>query len=203
MVEKAKLDVLEDLPDIEITDVKILTEEQSFPVAQEKWALNKLLLIAAPAVIVVLVITGVLWFYLTRTDPNVTKLKSGTQVTAIEKKKSAKEEKVVIQAAVEPLKVNNVYFKDFIIDLKDKTGKSKILLCDVVFDLSEAGKPAELENRSDIRSIIYSTATGRNAVVLRSIEERKRLKQEILQELNKMLGAGIVKNVYFTNYVIM
>ncbi len=202
MVEKAKLDVLENLPDIEITDVKIQAEEQSFSVAQKKWALNKLFLIAAPAIIVVLVITGVLWFYLTRTVTTA-KLKSGTQVTAIEKKKTVNAEKISTQAPIERLKANNVYFNDFIIDLKDKTGKSKILMCDVVFDVSEADKIGDLENRSDIRSLIYSTATGRNAVVLRSIEERKRLKQELLQELNKMLGDGIVKNVYFTNYLIM
>ena len=202
MVEKAKLDVLENLPDIEITDVKIQAEEQSFSVAQKKWALNKLFLMAAPAIIVVLVITGVLWFYLTRTVTTA-KLKSGTQVTAIEKKKTVNAEKISTQAPIERLKANNVYFNDFIIDLKDKTGKSKILMCDVVFDVSEADKIGDLENRSDIRSLIYSTATGRNAVVLRSIEERKRLKQELLQELNKMLGDGIVKNVYFTNYLIM
>ena len=76
-------------------------------------------------------------------------------------------------------------------------------MCDVVFDVSEAGNIAELENREDIRNLIYQTATGKNALVLRSIEERKRLKKELLQEANKMLGDGIVKNVYFTNYVIM
>ncbi|PKN77299.1 MAG: hypothetical protein CVU52_01095 [Deltaproteobacteria bacterium HGW-Deltaproteobacteria-10] len=203
MVEKAKLDVLENLPDIEITDIKIQSEELSLPVTKEKWAFNKLLLIAAPALIVVLVITGVLWFYLSRPDPEVAKLKSGPPVTAIEQKKPVQDEVIVTKAAIEPVKVNTVQFKDFIIDLKDKTGKSKILMCDVVVDVSDSVKIAELENRSDIRNIIYSTATVKNAVVLRSIEERKRLKQEMLQELNKMLGDGIVKSVYFTNYVIM
>ncbi len=203
MVEKAKLDVLENLPDIEITDIKIQSEELSLPVVvKEKWAFNKLFLIAAPALIVVLVITGVLWFYLTRTDPKVAKIKSSPPVAAVEKK-SVQDEVIVAKAAIEPIKVNNVYFKDFIIDLKDRTGKSKILMCDVVFDVSDSVKIAELENRSDIRNIIYSTTTAKNAVVLRSIEERKRLKQEMMQELNKILGDGIVKSVYFTNYVIM
>jgi flagellar basal body-associated protein FliL len=206
MVEKAKLDVLENLPDIELTDVKRQPEEQdesSLSASGERWALNKLLLIGAPALIVVLVITGALWFYLTRSDNTVTKLKSGTPAAMIENKKPVSAEKISTQATIEPVKANNIYFKDFIVDLKDKTGKSKILLCDVVFDVNEAEKIAELENRNDIRNLIYQTATGRNAVVLRSIEERKRLKKDLLQELNKILGDGVVKNVYFTNYVIM
>lgn len=207
MVGKAKLDVLENLADIELPDANGQPGEQSFPVAKEKWALNKLLLIATPVVIVVLAITGVLWVYFTRTDSTVTKRQSSTLASkpavVIEKKKAANDEKISTPAAIEPVKANNVYFKDFIIDLKDKTGKSKILMCDLVFDVSEAGKIAELENRNDIRNMIYTTATGRNAVVLRSIEERKKLKQELLLELNKLLGEGIVKNIYFTNYVIM
>ena len=62
------------------------TEEPSelpLPVSGGKWALNKLILIAAPAVIVVLVITGVLWFYLTRTDNTVTKLQSAYSSQAL------------------------------------------------------------------------------------------------------------------------
>lgn len=205
MVRKAKLDVLENLPEIEITDVITQTEVQVEPlsVSGEKWAVNKLLLISVPVLIPVLVITGVLWFYLTRTDTTGAKLNSGTPAAIIENKEPVSAEKISIQAASEPVKMNIAYFKDFIIDLKDKTGKSKILMCDVVFDVSEGKNTAELENRKDIRSLICQTATGKNAVVLRSIEERKRLKKELLQELNKMLGEGIVKNVYFTNYLIM
>jgi flagellar basal body-associated protein FliL len=212
MVQKAKLDVLENLPDIEMMDLITPNEEHEefselpLPVYRGKWALNKLVLIAAPAVIVVLVITGVLWSYLTRTDNTVTKLQSvspAVSPAAIIEKTPQGAGTTSAQAAIEPVKVNKAYFKDFIIDLKDKTGKCKILMCDVVFEVSEAGNIAELENREDIRNMIYQTATGKNAVVLRSIEERKKLKNELLQEANKMLGDGIIKNVYFTNYVIM
>ena len=44
---------------------------------------------------------------------------------------------------------------------------------------------------------------ARSAVALRSAEERKKLKKELVLELDKMLGEGSVKNVYFTNYLIM
>ncbi len=214
MVEKAKLDLLENPSEIEITDIMISTEDQPDqppPVVQVKWAINKLVLIAAPAVIVVCVISGALLFYFSRTNITSTRQHSGTMASAragtatvvIDKKNSEGVGAISTQAVVAKTRVTNAHFKDFIIDLKDKAGNSRILMCDVVFDLSEAGSNVQLENRDDIRNLIYQTLTGKNAIVLRSLEERKRLKKELLQEAGKVLGEGIVKNIYFTNYVIM
>lgn len=203
MVRKAKLDVLENLPDIEMMIQAEDSPESPLPFYGGKWALNKLLLIAVPAVMVILVIGGVLWFYLTPTGKTVNRLQSASTVAIIEKKKPQHAQIVSTQTAIEPVKANNAYYKDFIIDLKDKTGKDRILMCDVALEVSEAGNITGLESSEDIRNIIYQTAAGRNAVVLRSIEERNKLKKELLREVNKMLGDGVVKNVYFTNYLIM
>ncbi|MEN6332137.1 MAG: flagellar basal body-associated FliL family protein [Smithella sp.] len=210
MVEKAKLDLLENPSEIKITEATIQADEKQelpVPATKGKWALNKLVLIVAPVMIVVLVITGVLLFYLIRTKNNVSRLKSDTvartPAVVIDNKRSESAVATATGGATEQTKINNVHYKDFIIDLKDKTGKSRILMCDVVFNISEAGNIAELENREDVRSLIYQTLTGRNAVVLRSLEERKKLKKELMQEAVNVLGEGIVKNIYFTNYVIM
>jgi flagellar basal body-associated protein FliL len=202
MVQKAKLDVLENLPELEIIEANAPTEVQDepLPISREGWAFNKLLLIGAPALIVVLIIIGALWFFLSRTITSVVKSKPGTSVAEIEKKVTTGGN---VPAAVEPVKINTAYFKDFVIDLKDKTGKSKILLCDVAFNLSEEKSIADLENRKDIRNLIYQTVKGKNSIALKSLEERKLLKKELSQELNKMVGDGIVKNVYFINYLIM
>jgi flagellar basal body-associated protein FliL len=105
--------------------------------------------------------------------------------------------------AVESVKINKVYFKDFVIDLKDKAGKSRILMCDVVLDVNEEKNIAELERGQNVRNLIYQTAKGKNAVALKSMEERKRLKKELSVELNKMFGEGIIKNVYFTSFIIL
>lgn len=208
MVEKAKLDILENLPEIEITDAIMQAEapiDSSVTVLGERWAFNKLFLIAAPVLIVVaLVITGLLWFYLSRTeDKAVTKLKSGTPAVIVQINKPRITEKIGLQTANEPAKTNKVFFKDFIIDLHDKTGQSKILLCDVALDVSEDADITELEKRVDIRNLIYQIAAKKSIIVLRSIEERRRLKKELLLEVSKLLGDGIVKELYFTNYVIM
>ena len=210
MVEKAKLDLLEDPSEIKIAETIIQADEKpEAPVAakKRKWALNKLVLIVAPVVVVVLVITGTFLFYLIRTKNNVSRLKSDTvartPAVVIDNKRSESAVATATGGKTEQTKINNVHYKDFIIDLKDKTGKSRILMCDVVFDVSEAAGNAELENREDIRNLIYQTLTGRNAVVLRSLEERNKLKKELMQQAGNVLGEGIVKNIYFTSYIIM
>lgn len=205
MVKKAKIDILKNLPDIEIREIETQAEVQiaQLPVSGNKWALNKLLLIGAPALIVVLVITGALWFYLSRTvTSSVVQIKSVTPVAKIAEKQTTSGANLEKNAVIEPAKMNNAYFKDFVVELKDKTGKSKILMCDIVLDLKEGNNIAELESRKDVRNLIYQMAKGKNVVALRSIEERKKLKNELSAELNKLCGEGI-QNVYFTNFVIM
>ena len=178
-------------------DTIIMPESQEGSILRpEKWAINKLLLIAAPVLIVVLVVGGFLWLYLAKDSSSYIQVSQVTYTDSWTRKNA-------VGTVHELPKLNIAYFKDFIIDLKDKNGKSKILLCDLAFDLSEDKVITELETDEDIRSIIYLTAKTKSAVALKSIEERKRLKKELLQELNKMLGEGIVKNVYFTNYLIM
>ena len=54
-----------------------------------------------------------------------------------------------------------------------------------------------------MRKIIYYGANSKRAVVSISLEERKKLKNEMIMELGKMLGGGVVENVYFTKYIIM
>lgn len=207
MVQKAKLDVLENLPGGEITDANLQHDAPATPLYAplwKKWALNKLLLVGAPVFIVLLVVIGGLLFYFMRTGTApVTNVKSVTQPLALQDKKTVNTEKINLPPAGQPIKVNTAYLKDFIIDLKDKAGKSKILLCDIVFDLTEEKNTVELENRKDIRKLVCQTAASRNAIVLRSIEERRKLKNELREEVNKMLGGEIVKNIYFLNYVIM
>jgi flagellar basal body-associated protein FliL len=205
MVQKAKLDILENLPDVETPDININAEvmTEQLPVTEVKWAFNKLLLIGVPISIVILIAAGSLWFYLARTVSPVARIKPTTPVASISGKEQIKRDKMPESIPVEPIKMNTAYLKDFIIDLKDKTGKSKIFQCDVALDLYEKTKIAELENRKDVRFLIYQAAKGKNALALKSLEERKRFKKELSSEMNKMLGGDIVKNVYFMNYVIM
>jgi flagellar basal body-associated protein FliL len=203
-MQKAKLDILENLPDIEITDASVEIGEASgveLPTGGERWAFNKLILIGAPLLIAVLLVSGMLWFYLGKKV--ITQQGPPVKVLAQKKEKNEAAGKVAPLVAVESGKINKVFFKDFVIDLKDKAGKSRILMCDVVLDVNEEKKIAQMEGGQNVRNLIYQTAKVKNVVALKSLEERKRLKKELSVELNKIFGNGTVKNVYFTSFIIM
>jgi flagellar basal body-associated protein FliL len=210
-MQKAKLDILENIPDIDAAGAQEGIDEVSEipPIAGNQWASNKLILLVSALVLVVLVIVGGVWFYLTKSAS----LKDKEKIVSADGDTSGKENKVIGDAteidntsppALPPSdKVITIYFKDFVIDLKDSGGKSKILACDVAIDISENQDAAQLVNNKDVRKIIYLAAKGKSAVALRSLDERKRLKDEMTAELAKMLGEGVIKNLYFINYLIM
>lgn len=225
-MKKVTLDLLEEFPNPEKEHLNIAADiskaeqvsweqeenEESLeaPEARQQWAFNKLLLIAVPLVLVVVAISGLLLFYFARQTSPV----SQTHTTAGEKKtfvahqaptpvKTGEGQQVVSRPDVSPGTLKVVYLKDFIIDLKDAQGKSFVLMCDVAFDVGGKTEQGLLENNAAIRNIIYKTAQSRNVVALRSVEERKKMKMELVSALEKILGEGSVKNVYFMNYFIM
>lgn len=195
MVQKAKLDIMENLPDIETNQVEEIKEElvsQDIAVVKsEKWAFNKLLMIMAPIGIIVIVIGASLWFLIAKV------------IYAPQKEKpvaAAAIEEPVLKPIPE-LKVAQI--QNFIIDIKDKNGKTRVLLCDLAFDVTDDKYIKELENRADVRGIIYRTARGKTPTSLKSANDRKNFKIELAQEIKSMLGYNIINNVYFTKYVIM
>ena len=214
-MQKAKLDILENIPDIEIAGEIIEIEEvfKISPISGKQWAGNKLILLISILVLVILGIAGGVWFYLTKST--FLKHKEKIVISEVDNfgRQSEDAGKTADSAAESgntslPIappadKVITIYYKDFIIDLKDTSGKSKILVCDVAIDVIENENAAQLVNNKDVRKIIYRTAKGKSAIALKSLEERKRLKNEMAKELEKMLGEGVIKNVYFINYVIM
>jgi flagellar basal body-associated protein FliL len=210
-MQKAKLDILENIPEIDTTGVMEGTDEVSEipPMAGKQWASNKLILLVSTLVLAVLVIAGGVWFYFMKSASLMHKEK----IVNADGDNFGKESKVIGDATeigntappAVPLsdKVTTIYFKDFIIDLRDTGGRSKILVCEVAIEISENQNAAQLVNNKDVRRIIYLSAKGKSAVALRSLEERKRLKNEMTTELEKMLGEGVIKNLYFINYLIM
>ncbi len=209
-MKKARLDLLEEMPDIELAapDVQPLEEEvEEVPVERGRtWAFNKLILIGAPVALVVLIISGILgYFLLTRTT-------SPSQQTVVTQKAPApvREHAVKSPPPAEVKKTfavseitRTIYVKDFMIDLKDNQGNNRILICDVAFDVAADSGLEKLEESVDLRNIIYRTAQNRSAVAMKSIEERKKLKKDLADQLDKLAGKAVVKKVYFVNYFIM
>ncbi|MEA3416833.1 MAG: flagellar basal body-associated FliL family protein [Thermodesulfobacteriota bacterium] len=100
------------------------------------------------------------------------------------------------------------YFNDFIVYLKDGckpvcrdehgTGrKDRILVCDVVIELNRGMKlPQE---RIELRKIIYNTL--KEPLDLHEI--KKSLKEKIKSRLNNFMDDEIIKNVYFTKFILL
>lgn len=217
-MKKAKLDIWEDIPGVEIEmsggQIPLTHGIEAQDDSGRKWAVNKLLMIAAPFVLIVLIACGLLVFYLIQNispdshTPTIIS-KTGPQITAHQgsgqtlPEATDKKQKVNSQNLILTQKTTILYLKNFMIDLKDANGNNHVLMCDVAFDVVGEQKHDQLENITALRNIIYRTAQARSAVALRSVEERSKLKKELAFELEILLGAGCVKNIYFTNYFIM
>lgn len=216
-MKKAKLDILEDIPGIEIDmaadQIPPDLDTEANVESGKKWAVNKLLLIGAPIALVVLIACGILVYFLIHNISSVPQnptiiSKAGSQTARQEtgrviKESAGKKQNITAPSLNGSEKTNILYLKDFMIDLKDPNGNNRVLMCDIVFDIGGEQKQNQLENITVLRNIIYRTAQSRSAVALRSVEERKKMKKELALELEKMLGDGSVKNVYFMNYFIM
>jgi hypothetical protein len=89
------------------------------------------------------------------------------------------------------------YFNGFIVHIKRGDFHHRILVCDVVIELNRGMKlPQE---RIELRKIIYNTLKG----LSESPEIRRSLKEEIKTRLNNFMNDEIIKNVYFTKFVLL
>ena len=205
-MQKAKLDILENIPDLEIplSANETKGDEQSQTGPEVKWAFTKLLLIIVPTVLLALIVGGTLIYFL-----------SGKPSSDIQTPMTLQPDEVVVR---EPLPGDPVHrpkpdaaseserfvqINDFIIDVQDSAGKTRVLMCDVVLHMEENYDRFDLEKDADVRKVIYRVVQTRSAVALKTVEERKKIKTAVAEELRKILGEGSVKKVYFTNYFIM
>jgi flagellar basal body-associated protein FliL len=217
-MNKAKLDLLENISGIEIEmpGIHQITEDSQVEAPVEggrKWAFNKMLIIIAPIAVVTLLFSGVLVYYLTKNISPVSQTQKTTQKSKTlpvnqadvrqPEQKAGKTRDSGNQTAAMTETLNIIFLRDFMIDLKDSKGSNYVLMCDVAFDVVDKTRLDQVENNTDIRNIIYRAAQSRSVVALRSVEERKKIKKELVSELGKVLGEGSVKNVYFLNYFIM
>ncbi len=210
-MKKAKLDILEDIPDIDIKPSvsELLPDRESTEVNEvgEKWAFNKLLIIAVPGVLIVMIVCGFLVYYMmnsisSRPETKRSISKIDRNISGHVYKKTANEKQTPLHVST-PGTSTTLYLKDFMIDIKDAGGNSHLLRFDVVFDLTREAGQKPSDDFSVLRDAIYKVAQSKSVIALRSVEERKKLKKDFASALEKILGDGSVKNVFFTNYLVM
>lgn len=95
-----------------------------------------------------------------------------------------------------------VVLAGFVVDLKDDRGAAKVVFCDAVLNLEKSEKTVADRNWADGRNLIYMKLKTKKAHELLSLEDRKRLKIELRDDLNGLLGASLIKSVYFTRFEI-
>ncbi len=90
----------------------------------------------------------------------------------------------------------------FVVDLKDNQGMARIIFCDVALDVLKGKTAGSSSSGTDSRNLIYTTLKEKRVSELLSQEGRNRLKTELKDALNGLLGKGFVSNVYLTRFEI-
>ncbi|MFO7569276.1 MAG: hypothetical protein R6W75_05720 [Smithellaceae bacterium] len=125
-MQKAKLDILENIPDLDIPlRADVALEGAGIASAGEKrWAFNKLILIAVPVVVLLLIAGGVLIYFLSKTPATSIQDTITTQPEGDISRENLFDDHINRYQPVEKTKpVRFAHFNDFIIDLPDTTGK--------------------------------------------------------------------------------
>lgn len=92
---------------------------------------------------------------------------------------------------------------NFVIDYREQGDTVRIAVFALAVELNEPVRKDAVENQVELRGDIYTLSKKRSIGSLRSPEERRALRNEIAAELEKRLGAGAVKAVYFTKFTIL
>jgi flagellar basal body-associated protein FliL len=92
---------------------------------------------------------------------------------------------------------------NFVIDYRGQGDTVRIAIFALAVELNESIKKDVVENQVELRSDIYALSKKRSISALLSPEERGTLRNEIAAELEKRLGAGAVKAVYFTKFYVL
>jgi len=106
-------------------------------------------------------------------------------------------------ASVAALISDHLQLDGFFIAVHDEQGKPRILQCGIILDIDRKRHREILEKEVEIRKAIYQTVQKRPSSELLRPDEKRILKKDISDELNKLLGAGAVKAVYLDRYILL
>jgi len=200
-VKKAKLDILEDLPDLKSEGTAPAGVQDPTAAAGRGWAINKLFLVAAPVVLVLALVAGYAALQLGgHFSPGA---KSGEHLKRPEIPAPAAPAVKETAPAAASGQATTLALDDFIIDLQDARGRHFMVLVDIALQLQGEAKHKSPEEIAAARAVVIRTLQGKNVVALRSPEERRKLKEDLARALEEAMGAVKVQDVFFTNYFIL
>lgn len=197
MKQKAQIDVL-DLPlmeDDEIpNDIKDFTvdsepplneseEAKPFPEKDNK-AKKKLLWIASSSIIVIITVVIAGYFICFHQSEKKAVLP-------------------VVATGTPGQKSFMAVMNDFNIDVKDDKGRIRLLSCGFLLEMAPHEDGKSIESRLEIRKLIFDTLHKRMVSDLIKNDEKKAIKKEITDGVNRLLGAEKVKETYITKFLLL
>lgn len=191
MTRKAKLDILEIHPEERPADPEpVLSAEREAESPQPqppRFRLHrKMIVLCALILIVCSTAGGSLLFW----------LRSGKEAASPPDRRSA-------PAVLATTGGHVVALNNFVIDYREQGDRVRIVVFALAVELDRSVRKDALDQQPELRGDIYSLSKKRSLDSLRGPDERGALKNEIAAELEKRLGAGAVKAVYFTQFTIM
>ncbi len=192
MARKVKLDILENREErgdeqpeeIRLSTLSEASDNLPAPVvrAGKKW-----IVIGAVGVSVCLIAVGTLLFVMRGGKDTATVLQ-------------LKQPPVAMMKTI-PRNISN--FDNFVVDCRDGSGNLRVIMFALAVELAKPVNGDAIEDRVELRGAIYRLSKKKGVASLLSPEERRGLRNDIAAELDKQLGAGVVKTVYFTKFHVL
>lgn len=200
MAKKAKLDILEitieEKSEDKLRDDITLEESENkesdeikagsdILIKMKRWMLKPLFWIILISVVMLGLIAGIL-----------ISLNEG-----MDERRPVEQKKQTISGIPVHAEGKMTFFEGFVVDQKDEKGNIWIVFCDVALELDKPETAKSVDSdRVDVRNIIYIILKQETVKEGLSPEGKTRLKERLKNELNKLLGDNLVKNIYFTRY---
>ncbi len=141
----------------------------------------KIIIIPVISILLVMVAGGSIWWFY-EGEP---------------KKESRIRESERLKKAI-PAEEKMVSFDNFFIDVRDQKGDRRIAFYDIVIELEKPQTAGATGERVDVRSAIHAVLKKKQVVDGLSVEGRSLIKNELIKELDRLLGEKAVKNIFIT-----
>jgi len=186
MVKKVTLDTLE-IGELEIPlPARTLSAEEEYGRISGRWLPSKWLWIAALVLVMLFAAGGVSYWW------------KGAQQTA--PRLPGNEAPLAASLQRKPLTAE---VNDFVVTTNDDRGKCLVMTCDLTFELSPGQDVTLQQNIAAVRKIIYDTLKRKSIVFPLEPRIKNVLKEEINKSVSGFLGGDVIKNVYFTKFVVI
>jgi len=93
--------------------------------------------------------------------------------------------------------------QDCIINFKDRSGKDRFLLCALILEKSSNDNLLSNEDLIVLRKGLYNILQKKSMDELSLIQDKNKLKDELLLEISERLNSKFVSKIYFAKFVIL